>query len=89
LAVLSISSIVLLIAYSILTSNLKTNNLSVKQMQPRNQAITISQQIDNIMINADSIQTIGNMDGSGNFRNFTAIDNRKTETSQVFLQIHL
>lgn len=81
LAVISISSIVLLVAYSILTSMIVTNSNSTSKTNLRNEAVTISQHIENIMLNVDSIQINGTKDANGQFQSFTAVDTRRTETS--------
>jgi prepilin-type N-terminal cleavage/methylation domain-containing protein len=78
LAVIAVSSIVLFVAYSILTSMLRTSDRTTVQTQLRNEAITISQRMDNILVNIDSVDNGG---VNGIFQNFNAIDNRKTETS--------
>jgi prepilin-type N-terminal cleavage/methylation domain-containing protein len=83
LAALAISSIILIVAYSILSTMIKSNDRSSTQITIQNESVIISQKIENLMPNIDSVQIPNdvNVDANGGFKKFIAIDKRKIESS--------
>lgn len=76
LAVMAISSMVLIIAFSIFSSMMKVNDKSIIQTNLRNETILISLRIDDVMNNTDTVEIIGESDENGFFQQFKAIDKR-------------
>ncbi|NRD80940.1 type II secretion system protein [Bacillus sp. BRMEA1] len=74
LVVVSISAILLSVAYSIFFTMTKSSNQNIIQSQLRDESVIISQQFDQAMLNIDEITNFGPLSGNGMFTSFNAID---------------
>lgn len=76
LAVLAISPIIIIIAFSILTSMLKVQDETTVETYLRNEAVLVNRQFDDLMANIDMIQIHpdADVDEDGNFQHFIAVD---------------
>lgn len=75
LAVLAISSIILITAYSIYTTAMRVNKASIEDVNIRNETIEICNQFDKMMLNVDTIEIIGEANSEDHFTSFWAIEN--------------
>lgn len=95
LAVIAISSIILVVGYSILFSMIKSADHSAVQTKLRNESVLITQQVNQAMLNIDAVEAAGTTDADGKFKSFYAIDKAATDVdgnrahdTTVFIQIN-
>lgn len=81
LAVLALSSMVVIMAVSIYTSMVKVSNKSIIETNLRNETVLIVHQLDEIMMNTDTIKIDGEADDTGLFKSFFAVD-KSTELAK-------
>lgn len=74
LSVMTISSLLILIVYSMFFSATKVYQTSLESTNLRNEAVLILTQFDKVMMNVDTIEINGEMDDNGYFHSFHAIN---------------
>jgi type II secretory pathway pseudopilin PulG len=74
LTVLAISSMVVILAISIFTSMMKISDKSINHTYLRNESVLIIHQLDEFLMNTDTININGEADPEGNFTSFYAIN---------------
>lgn len=95
LATIVISSIVLIVVFSIFSQAIQTGNKTMQQTNERNEMVFICKQLDRAMLNIDSIEILdeNGVGTNGAFNHFKGIDHRiienpnKEEEEDKFIEV--